>query len=122
MKAFVAIVLVTILSAQTAVASGPQKTTKKPDPTKGGGDKGTPALSEVQWQTWGPTECMPLHPGALPAYRGRSAKFTYELRPISASAVTVTVGIVPYRCINLARIMSFLPIDKVFPASTAPVA
>jgi hypothetical protein len=95
MNGAIALVLATILSVPMSFAMG-QAPKKKADPTKGGGDKGTATLSEVQWQTWGPTACMPLHPGALPAYRGKSAKFVYELRPVAKDAPANVKTLQPY--------------------------
>jgi hypothetical protein len=89
-------ILVAVLLSTAASSAFQEKAKTKPDPVKGGGDKGTPALSEVQWQAWGPTECMPLHPGALPGYRGKSAKFTYEIRQISSDAPAAVAALQPY--------------------------
>jgi len=101
--------LASLLSTPSTLAIVSQKETKKPgatttkpDPTKGGGDKGTSALADIQFQTWGPTECKPLHPGSLPTYRGKSAKFTYELHKISADAPEVVKNVQPYYLVPAA--------------------
>ena len=96
MKALFAFLLVAILSTPGTFGSDSQKSAKKTDTTKGGGDKGTAAISEVQFQNWGPTECKPLHPGALPASRGKSAKFTYEVHAISDDAPAKVKSVQPY--------------------------
>lgn len=62
-----------------------QKPKKASDASKAGADKAA-ALSEAQWQTWGPSPCMPLHPGRLPSYRRKSVTFTYEVHLLPADA------------------------------------
>jgi len=69
-----------------ARGAGNPQAGKKVDPTKGGADKGTPALSETQFQSWGPSECSPLYPGSLPGERGKSVRFIYDLKKISPDA------------------------------------
>ncbi len=54
------------------------------------------AITDVQWQTWGPTECSPLHPGSLPSYRGKSVKFIFELHEISKDAPAKLKSLQPY--------------------------
>src|SRR4030088_487494 len=79
MKAVALCVLLGLSTLSTFALDGPQsKKQKGKPPTGGGGDISNP--NDVYWQTWGPTECKSLHPGALPSYRGKSVKFRYRLQ------------------------------------------
>lgn len=105
MKPLLSLIAVGLLSAiimfgaddkNSGQKSASKKSAKKDASTKGGGDQGTASLAEVQWQTWGPTECQPLHPGALSNYRGRSVTFTYKLLKLPKDAPDTVRTAQPY--------------------------
>jgi hypothetical protein len=88
--------LLTALCVPQAQGAGSPQANKKPVATPSAKADKPAAPSEFQLQTWGPTECSPIHPGSLPKERMKSVKFIYYLVPISEDAPPKIADAQPY--------------------------